>query len=119
MTSKTLAELIHRHPKLVEEYLPSGAGFDAGTRIVEVSPTKIVLETDYHHMTDTGHYDGWTTHRVSVHATFDGHTVRVTGKNRNQTKDYIADTFRVAMLEQQYVLEYLPETCEYQLKVLV
>ena len=76
-----------------EELLPSGSGFDSGTRIEHASSSKIVLRTAYHHMID-GYYDGWTEHTVTVVPNLVyGFDLRVSGRNRNDVKEYIADVF--------------------------
>ena len=78
------------------DLLPSGGGFDAGTTFDEVKSTKdkrIVLNTSFHHMTDDGFYNGWTEHSVILTPCFDGFNIRVSGKNKNEVKDYIADVF--------------------------
>jgi len=76
-----------------EELLPSGSGFDAGTSIVEASSSKIVLRTSYHHMSD-GYYDGWTDHTVTVIPNLvNGFDLKISGRNRNDVKEYIADVF--------------------------
>lgn len=81
--------------------LPSGSGFDAGST-VDVGRSRadrIVLNTSFHHMNEYGSYDGWTEHDVIVTPSLvHGFTLRVTGRNRNDIKEYIAQTF-------QYTLE--------------
>jgi hypothetical protein len=98
--AKHEAEII----RLVYQYLPSGAGFDGGTKIDFDASTgeKLVFDTSYHHMNEGGFYDGWTEHRVIVtpSLTF-GHTLRITGRNRNDIKDYIAEAF--SCLHDEYV----------------
>lgn len=81
--------------------LPSGSGFDRGTSIdIDNSrPSRLVLETAFHHMDDNGFYCGWTNHLVIVTPCFEGFDVRVTGRNYRQIKDFIADTFHTALLE--------------------
>jgi len=84
---------------LVRDYLPSGSGFDNGTQIdlVASKPDKLIFETGFHHMTE-GTYDGWTHHRVTVTPSFVfGVNVAVSGRNRNDIKDFIAETFHEAL----------------------
>jgi len=86
--------------KIERNLLPSGSGFDSGSVIdMETSkPEKIVINTSFHHMTETGYYSGWTDHSVIITPSLQfGFNLRVTGRNRNEIKDYIAETF-------QYVL---------------
>src|SRR5208282_4608245 len=53
---------------LVEDYMPSGSGFDSGTKIDldRSHADKLVFNTAYHHMNESGMYDGWTEHTVTV-----------------------------------------------------
>jgi len=93
-----------RHSEAIEsackEYLPSGSGFDCGTRFDfdKSTPNRLVLNTDFHHMDEHGGYDGWTEHQVIVTPSlvfrFD---VRVTGRDRNDIKEYIASEFECAL----------------------
>jgi hypothetical protein len=80
---------------MMADMLPSGSGFDSGTKIdLEHSHGgKLVLTTSYHHMNDNGYYCGWTEHTVTVTPSFGGFNIRVSGRNRNDIKDYISDTF--------------------------
>lgn len=84
---------------LVKEHMPSGSGFDNGTTLIDAasSGAKLVFATAFHHMNEHGMYDGWTTHTVIVTPAFDGFDLRVTGRNRNDIKDYIADAFHAAL----------------------
>jgi hypothetical protein len=88
--------------------MPSGAGFDNGTEIVLADDlakaagcstgAKLVFQTAFHHMTADGVYDGWTEHTVTVTPSFiGGFDLKVSGRDRNQIKDYIADTFSHAL----------------------
>lgn len=85
------------------ELLPSGSGFDSGTRIVRglSGDKKIVLYTSYHHMVE-GMYDGWTEHEVVITPVLGTRriSIRVTGRDRNDIKEYIADTFADALIRE-------------------
>jgi hypothetical protein len=65
-------EWLDRHretiKRIVENYLPSGSGFDSGTRfdIDESEPNKLIFYTSYHHMNSSGCYDGWSDHTITV-----------------------------------------------------
>lgn len=86
--------------KALEDDLPSGSGFDAGTTFdVEASsPDRLVFHTSFHHMNEGGMYDGWTEHKVTVKPSLaHDFTVIVTGRNRDGIKDYIAEVFTAAM----------------------
>ena len=79
---------------LESNLLPHGSGFDAGTTIDrdKSNATKLVLHTSFHHMDDDGMYDGWTEHTVTITARLDhGFDAKVSGRNRNDIKDYIAE----------------------------
>lgn len=85
---------------LIREFLPSGSGFNCGTELDSDASTKDKLQfvTDFHHMDEFGGYDGWTQHRVIVTPSLVwGFELRVTGRDRNAIKDYIADTFHAAL----------------------
>lgn len=86
---------------IVKAHMPSGSGFDSGTSFDfdKSSPDKMVFNTYFHHMNDVGYYDGWTEHSVIVTPAFHGFHLRVTGKNKNDIKDYIGDVFYNALSE--------------------
>ncbi len=81
---------------ILEGMLPSGSGFDSGTQIdrdKSVPGKKIVLTTSYHHMNNAGMYDGWTDHKIVITPSFNGIDIRITGRDRNQFKDYAYEVF--------------------------
>ena len=88
-----------RVAQLERECLPSGGGFDAGTAFdADVSTAgRLVFDTSFHHMNEHGSYVGWSEHRVLVTPTFEGIEVKVTGRDRNGIKEYIADVFHEAL----------------------
>lgn len=92
-------EWIHRHEATIRQIerdlLPSGAGIDSGTKIdLDASHgEKLVFTCGYHHMNDDGYYDGWTEHKVIVTPSFRGINIRITGRNHNQIKDHLYETF--------------------------
>ena len=86
---------------LVKEKLPSGSGFNAGTKINWDMSTqnKLVFETAFHHMDEAGYYVGWTEHRIFITPDLcHGFNMRITGKDRNSIKEYISDVFFNALL---------------------
>ena len=85
----------------LEKLLPSGSGFDNGTRVEVDNSTddKIYLTTSFHHMNDMGYYDGWTDHNVIITPTFSGIDVKVTGRNKNDVNDYIGEVFHDCLME--------------------
>jgi len=84
---------------IAKNYLPSGSGIDSGCAIdVDASDSrKIFIDTSYHHMNDGGYYDGWTEHRITVSPSFDGIDIKISGRDRNQIKDYLHDVFYTAL----------------------
>ena len=81
---------------IVKDKFPSGSGFDSGTEIdlKSSTPEKLVFGTSFHHMNENGMYDGWTEHTVTVKASLMyGHKVGVSGRNRNDIKEYISQVF--------------------------
>lgn len=83
------------------EHLPSGSGFDNGTTIESATDQRIVFRTSFHHMNEGGYYDGWTEHSVIVTPSLSsGFCIRVTGRNRNDIKDYIAELFDGVLREE-------------------
>jgi len=102
-------EMIHFIEK---ELLPSGSGFDAGCRLdFEVStPNRIVIRADFHHMNGDGGYTGWTEHMVVITPSLAfGFEVKVTGRNQNLIKDYIADVFIQALMHEFDFTEKMKE----------
>ena len=91
--------LLNRIERMCREYLPSGGGFDSGTQFIKEfsRPDRLVFAVEFHHMNDSGFYDGWTYHKVIVTPSFFGFDLKVTGLNRNEIKEYIADVFHSAL----------------------
>jgi hypothetical protein len=86
--------------KLVKQHLPHGSGFDSGTTLDLDSShaDKLVFNTSFHHMNENGYYDGWTEHTVTVTPSLQfRYHIRVSGRNRNDIKDLIHESFDVAL----------------------
>ncbi len=84
----------------VKENFPHGSGFDSGTTIDLTRSTgdKLIFLTSFHHMNEHGSYDGWTEHEVWVRPSMiSGINLRITGRDRNDIKDYIAVTFDIVL----------------------
>lgn len=78
-----------------ESMLPCGSGFDNGCKIeIEKSGVdKVIIKTSFHHL-DDGYYIGWTDHVITVVPKLCGSfDLKISGKNVNNIKDYIADVF--------------------------
>lgn len=87
---------------LVKSRMPSGAGFDAGTKIdlQRSTPDRLVFTTSFHHMDQYGSYNGWTEHTVTVRASLvSGIALTISGRNRNDIKDLIHEAFDSALQE--------------------
>lgn len=99
-------EWLHRHEAwidhLVKNCLPSGSGIDCGTSIdLEASHgERLVLGTSFHHMHESGMYDGWTEHVITVTPSFSGgFHLRISGRNRNNIKEYLHEEYSCALVQ--------------------
>lgn len=84
------------------EELPSGSGFDGDSSLVwhESTPDRLVFTTSFHHMTE-GTYDGWTQHAVVLRPSLvHGIEIQVTGRNRDDIFDHVAEVFESALREE-------------------
>ena len=89
----------------LQDRLPSGSGFDCGTRIVGKVEQAVILQTDYHHMDEHGCYSHWTRHDITVFPTFDdcGFDFKVECNNApddwdiDSFDDYLCDTLHAAL----------------------
>jgi hypothetical protein len=89
-----------RLEQLCTTYMPSGSGFDAGTTFDDDAskPERLVFNTAFHHMNNTGFYTGWTHHTVIVTASLvHGFTLRITGVNKDDIKTFLADEFHMIL----------------------
>jgi hypothetical protein len=94
------AEHARQADRLAKEHLPSGSGFDSGTRIDWDKSTgeKLVFITSFHHMDEFGGYDGWTDHVVTVRPSLVyGLSLTIGGRNRNDIKELIHQAFDAAL----------------------
>ncbi len=97
---------------LVKNYLPSGSGIDSGTTLdVDAStPEKLVFAFGYHHMDENGMYDGWTEHTLTVRPSLlSGIDLRISGRNRNDVKDYLYEIYQYALTS----MVWQTEDCEW------
>lgn len=82
--------------ELVEEYFPSGSGFDNGCTLDldASSEEKLIISAPYHAMDSNGYYSGWVNYRIAVRASLAfGAIVRVSGPSHDGLKEYVADVF--------------------------
>lgn len=94
-----LAKHIEALAIVARNCLPSGGGFDSGSTIDldRSTPDKLVFSTEFHHMRE-GMYDGWTSHVVTARASLlYGLTLTISGRDRNGIKDYIHESFDLAL----------------------
>lgn len=80
---------------------PSGSGIDNGTVLLRADQKSIEFSCDFHHMSEHGYYDGWTEHTIKVTPAFDGVNMRITGRDRNQIKEYLAEIVGFWLDEQE------------------
>lgn len=100
-TYKQLDRAIYWHAEhtaaldAIMQTAPHGSGFDSGTQLDPAStPERLIFTTAFHHMDGGGMYAGWTEHRVTVKPSLQyGFILTISGRDRNQIKDYIYDTF--------------------------
>ena len=81
---------------IVSDFLPHGSGIDSGVKFNFEHSTgeKLVLDTAFHHMDENGYYDGWSNHTITVRPSLRfGFTLSISGRNRNDIKDYLSDVF--------------------------
>lgn len=80
--------------------LPSGSGIDAGMKLLtdDCTDKKIIFSFGYHHMNENGFYDGWTEHRLIITPAFGDLDLRITGRDRYNTKDYLYDLFNTVFV---------------------
>ena len=86
---------------IVRNRLPHGSGFDSGCKIDLDKSTsrRVVFQADFHHMDSNGYYDSWTDHTVTVTPAFDGVEVKISGRDRNDFKDYAHEVIYFALLQ--------------------
>lgn len=94
----------HKHmdtaEALVKQHMPSGSGIDSGTQLDWSKSTgnRLTFTLGFHHMHEHGFYDGWTYHNCIVTPSLaDAFTLRITGRDRNQVKDYLYDVYDQAL----------------------
>jgi len=87
------AEAIER---IVKEHMPSGSGWDCGTKFDfdASTPEKLVFTGSFHHMDEWGGYDGWTDHTIIVTPSLtEDVNIEIKGDNRNDIDDLLYQWF--------------------------
>jgi len=88
--------------ELADNYLPRGSGFDAGTTVdLDASRhNRLVLNTSYQHMDESGYYCGWSDHSIIITPSLaHGFDLRITGRDVRDIKDYMAEVFDFMLRE--------------------
>jgi len=105
-----------RHESTIEELtklLPSGSGIDSGVAFDFEKSTgeKLVFHFGFHHMDEMGGYDGWTDHTLTVKPSLHfGINLSISGRDRNQIKEYLHELFSCALTE---LVDYDEKTEKY------
>ena len=89
-----------KYIKSIMDTAPSGGGIDCGTKINWTKTIAsnscracLVFDVQFHHMNSNGYYDGWTEHKVIVRPSFSGIDITITGRNRNEIKEYLHEVY--------------------------
>jgi hypothetical protein len=96
----------------LESFLPSGSGINIGTKLDRDKSTseKLVFSFSFHHMDERGGYDGWTDHVLTIRPSLQfGIDIRISGRDRNQIKDYLYETYGYAFTS----LVWQTDDCRY------
>lgn len=85
---------------LCKHALPRGSGFDAGCTLDfdKSNNARLVFVVPFHCLDGNGFYCGWRDYGVIVKASLElGYELRITGRDWNGLREYIADTFHYAL----------------------
>lgn len=94
---------VERADNIMSDLMPRGSGMDSGTKLnwKRSSTDKLVFDTAFHHMNENGMYDGWTEHTIIVRPSLQfGFYLTVSGRDRNDIKDYLNDVFETALRQE-------------------
>lgn len=97
--------------RIVQDWLPHGAGIDSGNKIDLESKhnrnpgRSFRIDSSFHLMDDNGYYVGWKNFSVVVRPTFSGIDLDIVGRIPDYLGDYLADTFHWA-LSQLVTIEF-------------
>lgn len=98
-----------RLQNLVKDYLPHGSGFDSGCAIdlANSNSERLVFSTSFHHMNESGMYDGWTEHTLTVTPSLSfGYRLSISGQDRNDIHEYIVDSFGICLDLKEFTTRY-------------
>ena len=82
--------------RIMKNTSPSGSGIDCGTKLLKdkCKDDKLVFLCEFHHMNDVGYYEGWTQHTITARPSLMyGIDIKISGRDRNQIKDYLYDVY--------------------------
>ena len=84
----------------LQSELPHGSGLDGKVEFIldKCNSRRVVIFVEFHHMKH-GYYVGCTDHEIVATATHCGTHIRVTGRDRNGIKDYLAELFYDALTQ--------------------
>ena len=82
--------------EIIDEYLPSGSGFDADINLKYCDRKKMIFKTHYHCMDEHGGYDGWIAVAFILTPSFIDFNLKINwrgyrGKYKGQLIDYFYD----------------------------
>jgi hypothetical protein len=98
-------EWITKHGDRLKELvdlLPHGSGIDGETSIdfEESTGEKVIIDMSFHHMDESGIYDGWTSHEIKILPSLQhGFILKISGENKNDIKTYLYNIFAMALNE--------------------
>ena len=88
-----------------KRYLPKGSGIDAGCSIdlEKSSSNKLVINSSYHVMDESGFYDGWVDFTIAITPSLiHEYNLRIKGGRKlKYRKEYLLDLFNYS-LDQEY-----------------
>jgi hypothetical protein len=88
--------------------MPSGSGFDTGTRLelTKSDGELLVFTTSFHHMDDNGSYSGWTDHTIKVRGSLlYGFRLALSGRNPDKFYDHLHEVFDSALRQEVVVTQ--------------
>lgn len=88
------------HLDALKDMLPSGSGFDAGCEILLVERDLIKIQCDFHHMTDSGYYCGWSNNVATITPAFLGFYVSVEMDSTNVDSSEFDRDFHISYIEE-------------------
>lgn len=94
--------------QLVSDYLPHGSGIDSDVTLDldDSTANRLRLHTSFHHMHESGMCDGWTDHTITVRPSLCfGLTLTISGRNRDDIKDYLHEVFHTALTDDQWFVD--------------